>query len=78
MRLQNNLFAPHAAPATGVAVASLHKINRAFIFRAPGAFYNAVFRFIHLNETSRRQNRIHSEILHADISVSEVAIGELC
>ena len=40
MRLQNDFLAAHAAPAAGMAIAGFHKIDRTFIFRAPGTFHH--------------------------------------
>src|SRR5580704_8435038 len=77
MGLQNDIFAAHAAPATGVALAGLHEINGTFVFRAPGAFHHAAFRFVHLNKTAGGKNRIHGEILRAHVAVCEAAVGEL-
>src|ERR1700686_333568 len=77
MRLQNDLLAAHAAPAAGVAVASLHKINRTFVFGAPRSFHYLISGFIDLDETAGRQDGIHGEIIGADITIGEIGIGEL-
>src|SRR4051794_41720689 len=78
MRLQYDLLAAHAAPAARMPFARLHKVDRALVFRTPGAFHYAVSRFIHLYEAAWRQNRIHGEILCTDVSVSEICRRELC
>src|SRR4029077_7696595 len=77
VRLQNNFFAAHAAPGTRMSVASFHKINGPLVFGTPRPFQDAIARFIDLNKTSRRQDRVHGEILSANISIREVTVGEL-
>src|ERR1035437_8566080 len=77
MRWQNDVLAAHAAPGAGMAVASFHKIEGTFVFRAPGSFPRLVLRLVDLYETAGRQNRIHGEIVGADIAVGEIAVGKL-
>src|SRR5215471_9819235 len=77
MWLKNNFFAPHTAPRAGVPVPSLYEVDGPLIFRTPCSFDHAIARFIDLNETSRRQDRVHGEILGSNIAVGEVAVGEL-
>src|ERR1700741_2663606 len=55
-RLQDDFFATHAAPGTGVPVASFHKINGTLVFRTPRTFHNPIARLIDLDKTSRRQD----------------------
>src|SRR5580698_2699267 len=66
MRLKNHVVATHAAPAASVSVASFHKIDRAFIFRAPRTLHYLILCFIDLDEAAGRKNRIHGEILVPD------------
>src|SRR5579859_3278205 len=77
MGLQNDVFAAHAAPAASVAFARLDKINRTLIFRSPGTLYYLILRLIHLNETARRQDWIHGEILRTHVAVGKGAGGKL-
>src|ERR1700757_1968254 len=50
VRLQDDFFATHAAPGTGVPVASFHKINGTLIFRTPRTFQYAIARLIDLDK----------------------------
>src|ERR1700758_1629444 len=77
MWLKNNFFAPHTAPRARMAVTGFHEVDGPLVFRSPRSFDYTIARFIDLNETCRRQDRIHGEILCSDIAVGEVAIGEL-
>src|SRR5215469_4223597 len=77
MRLQDDFFPPHAAPRAGVTLASFYKVDRPLVFRTPYTFDDPVARFIHLDKTSRRQDGVHREILGPDVTVGEIAVGEL-
>ena len=77
MRLQDNVFAPHAAPTAGVSVASFHEVDGALVLGTPRAFDDLVARLIDLDEAAGRQNGKHGEILHADVAIGEVAVGKL-
>src|SRR5262252_6382825 len=77
MRLQDDFFLTHAAPRARVSVSRFHEVDRPLVFRSPCPFNNTVPSFIHLNEAAWRQNWIHGEIFGANVSVSEIAGGEL-
>src|SRR5450755_2417563 len=77
MGLQNHFFATHAAPAASVALAGFYKIDGTLVFRAPGAFHHLILGLVDLYKTARRKNRIHGEILGADIAISEIGVGKL-
>src|SRR6266700_2151621 len=77
MRLQNDFFFAHAAPAAGMALPGLHKIDRTFVFRTPRAFHHSILGLVDLYETSGRQNRVHSEIVSAYVAIREIAVGKL-
>jgi len=77
MGLQDKVVATHAAPAASMSVAGFHKIDGAFVLRAPRAFHHFISGLIDLDETAGRKNRVHGEILVADVSVSKIAVGEL-
>jgi hypothetical protein len=77
VRLQNQIVAPHAAPAASVPIASFHEINGAFVLRSPNPFDHLIFLFVHLNEAARGKNRVHGEILMSNVAVGEIAVREL-
>jgi hypothetical protein len=77
MRLQDNVIAAHAAPATSVPITGFHKVDGAFILGAPCTFHHLIPGLIHLNEAAGRKNRIHGEILVADVPVSKIAVRKL-
>src|SRR5665811_782133 len=77
MRLQNNLLAAHAAPAAGMPLASFYKVDGTFVLRAPRAFHHFMPGFVDLDKAAGRQNRVHGEILGADVTISEFAVGKL-
>src|SRR5690348_10331088 len=77
MRLQNDLIPPHAAPAAGMPLSRFHKVNWALVLRAPGTFYDPVARLVHLNETARRKDGIHCEILRPEVAVGEIGRRKL-
>src|SRR5579871_207914 len=60
-----------------MSVPRLYEIDRALIFGTPGAFHDAVTRLVDLNETYRRKDRIHREILRAHIPIRIFAGGQL-
>jgi hypothetical protein len=75
--LQDDVIATHAAPAASVSVAGFHEVDGTFVLRPPRSLHNFVLLFIHLDEASRRKNRIHGEILVADVAIGKIAVGEL-
>src|SRR5258708_9474396 len=77
MRLQDYVVLTHAAPAAGMSVASFHEINGALIFGAPQTLHYLILLFVDLNEAAGWKNRIHREILVADVAVGEIAVREL-
>src|SRR5258708_39985593 len=60
-----------------MSLASLYEIYRTLILATPQSFHHFILALIHLNETARPQNRVHGEILVADISVGEITVSEL-
>jgi hypothetical protein len=77
MRLQDHVILTHAAPAASVPVARLHKVDGAFVLGPPQTLHHLVFGFVDLDEAARRKNRVHGEILVADVAVGEITVGEL-
>ena len=59
-----------------MAISGLDKINRALIFRTPATFRHLALSFINLNETARRQNRIHRQVFTANVTVGVVNLRQ--
>src|ERR1700679_1346800 len=77
MRLQNDLLLAHAAPAAGIPVPGLDEIKGTLVFRPPRSLDYLVPRFIHLDETARRKDGIHGEILVTNVAIGKFAVGKL-
>src|SRR5438477_13070767 len=77
MRLQNDLLAAHAAPAAGVAFTGFYEINGTFILRTPRSLQYFISGFIDLDEAAWGQNRIHGEIVSANVAVGEIGVSKL-
>jgi hypothetical protein len=77
VRLQNHVIFTHAAPAASVPVARFHKIDGTFVLGAPQTLHHLAFGFVDLDEAAGRKNRIHGEILVADVAVGKITVGEL-
>jgi hypothetical protein len=60
-----------------MAFSCLHKVNRLFVLQPPSACYDFSLRFIQVDEAAGRQDRLHCQILAADISVSRVELGKI-
>jgi hypothetical protein len=77
VRLQDQIVAPHAAPAAGISIARFHKVDRALILRPPNAFHHLISFLVNLDETARWKNWVHGEILMPNVSVGEIAMRKL-